>query len=107
MPTPSRGDAISGYLPPFAAGAKAYLANMPYQIISGLAISAGRVEAKTHTLGVAPTLVIVTPLLAGADAAAATTGIIVAESAASARTTTSIYIIGNKNAVKFRAFMML
>ena len=107
MPTPSRGDAVSGYLPPFAAGAKVYNTNLRSQALTGAVISAGVVRAISHTLGAVPTVIVVTPRFAAADVAAATTGIAVSESAASAATSAVFYVVANKNAVKFRAFLML
>lgn len=109
MSTPSRGDCISGYLPNFGgtSGVKSYKDNLKAQVVTGTVVSGGAVQAFTHALGGTPSLVQVSPLYAAGDVVSATTGVVVGESAASAATASSIYVVANKNAVKFKAFIML
>lgn len=107
MPNPSRGDAISGYQPAFAAGAKSYLTNLKAQALSGVAPSAGVTYAITHGLSAVPTMVLVTPVLTKAQATAPTTGTTVAEAAASAATSEVFYVIANTDDVSYKAFVVL
>lgn len=104
---PSRGDAISGYSAPFSKGAKAYLTNLKYVIVTGTVVSSNVTYAKTHTLGMAPSYIAVTPLFAAGDlvATSATAGVC-GESRASAATATNFYVRGNKSGMKFRALLL-
>lgn len=104
--TPSRGDAISGYVPAFAdgvSGAKIYGNNIKMSVVSGTIANSGVVYAVAHGLGKAPGVVIITSI--GTHAAlkgAATSANSVGEASVSAATATNVYVAGSKNA-KFRA----
>lgn len=107
MPT-SRGDAISGYFPNMSgtSGVKSYYDNLKMIQVSGTITSANVHYAKTHTLGVAPKAIIVTPLYATDQAKNFTSGVVVGQSAASASTATNYYVIGNKAGAKFKALLI-
>lgn len=108
--TPSRGDAVSGYLPPFGAnvsGAKIYGNNMKISVVSGNIAASGTVYAVAHGLGKAPAFVFLTPF--GTPAAlkgAATSAQSVGLASVSAATATNIYVAGSKN-TKFYAICLL
>jgi len=80
---------------------------MRVESVSGTFISAGVAQAIAHTLAVVPSLVQVVPLYAKADVLSGTTGIVIGQAAASAATSAVFYVIGNKSAVKFKAFLVL
>ena len=107
---PSRGDAVSAYIPAFGdgvSGAKVYLRNMKYSIVSGSIANSGVVYAVAHGLGAAPTLVLFQPFGTVGDLkAVATSANSVGLASVSAATSTNIYVAGAKNS-KFRAFCML
>jgi len=105
----SRGDSVSGYLPGFsgASGVKVRLNEFKGQTISGTCISAGVTYAKTHQLGAVPAMVLVTPLLVEGDAVTTVSAGVVGQAAASAATSAAFYVIGNKDGIKYRAFVLL
>ena len=105
----SRGDSVSGYYPGFAgaSGLKVRLNELKGQTISGTCISAGVTYAVSHQLGATPSMVLVTPLLVEGDAVTAISAGIVAEAAASGASSTKFYVIGNKDGIKYRAFLLL
>ena len=108
--TPSRGDAVSGYLPPFGAnvsGAKIYGNNMKMSIVSGSIANSGVVYAVAHGLGKAPSFCFLTPFgTVGGLKAAATSANSVGLASVSAATATNIYVAGAKN-TKFYAICIL
>lgn len=105
----SRGDSVSGYYPNFkgTSGIKFRLNELKAQTISGVCISAGVTYAKSHQLGATPSMVLVSPLLIEDDAVTAVSAGVVAEAAASGASSTKFYVIGNKDGIKYRAFVLL
>lgn len=100
----SRGDAISGYNPAFAKGAKVYGANIKGAQITGTIISSGITYGVNHGLSGIPSLVMVTVRSTKAHISAMAT---VGESSASARTSTKFYICGQPHGVKYVAYVQL
>jgi hypothetical protein len=105
----SRNDSVSGYLPGFggASGVKVRKNELKSQVIEGTIISAGVTYAVTHALGEAPALVNVNPSLVEGDAVTTVSAGVVGEADASAATTTKIYVIGNKDGIKYKAFLLV
>jgi len=106
MPTPSRGKALSGYLPPIGAGARVHLGEMNAVAMTGSVLSANVQKAITHTLGEVPSVIIVAPIYGADQAKNFTSGVVVGLSTVSAATSTTFYVLGNKAAAKFQALLI-
>lgn len=109
MPNSSRGDAISGYHPAFAKGAKIYSGNIKAAFLSGSLVSGKTTRAIAHGLGAIPKFITVHALPTLAQAISATK-IDVFLAAASAATSANFYVIGTQptnGAVKYVAYVQL
>ena len=106
---PSRGDSVSAYLPGFdgTSGIKVRMNELKAQTISGSCAADAVTYAVAHQLGAKPSMVIVTPLLTEADIAASAGSGTVGEAAASAATATHFYVIGGRDGIKYKAFLIL
>lgn len=106
---PSRGDSVSGYLPGFGgtSGVKVRLNEFKGQTISGACAADGVTYAVAHQLGAKPSMVLVTPLLTEADITATAGSGAVGEAAASAANATHFYVIGGRDGIKYKAFVLL
>jgi len=105
----SRGDSPSSYMPGSggSSGIKSYLINLKAQAISGTCISAGVAYAVSHQLGKVPAAVLFSPKLVAADAVTTVSAGVVGEANASAMTSAKFYVIGNKDGIKYRAFVIV
>jgi len=105
----SRNDSVSGYLPGFggASGVKIRKAELKSQVITGVCVSAGVTYGVNHQLGAAPAFVAVMPSLVEGDAVTTVSGGIVGLADASATTSSKFYVIGNKDGIKYKAFLLV
>lgn len=106
MPTPSRGKALSGYLPAIGNGVRVHLGEMNAVAMTGSVTSANVLKAITHTLGEVPSVVMVAPLYAADQAKNFTSGVVVGLSTISAATSTQFWVLGNKAGAKFQALLI-
>ena len=107
--TPSRGRALSGYLPNIngASGVAVHFGELRGQYITGTILSANVVYAKAHQLGEAPSLVLVQPMLTLAQANSASVINVSEVGSVSAQTSASFHVAGNTAGLKFKAFILV
>jgi len=132
--TPSRGEDIRNYIPAFKKGAKLPLACISAGFTTGVSeggilsahlasaavtfakmkatfvsgtynLSAGSTKAVAHGLAVKPKSVIVTPILTAAQGLSASVLRVV--QSVSAATDTYFYIVGNKQNLKYAAYIQI
>jgi len=77
------------------------------QYVTGTIISANVVYAKTHQLGEAPSLVILTPMHSLAQANSASVINVSEVGSVSAQTSAAFYVAGNTAGATFKAFILV
>lgn len=107
--TPSRGRALSSYLPNVdgPSGVAVHFGEMRGQYITGQILCANVVYAKTHQLGEAPSLVVLTPMHTLAQANSASVINVSEVGSISAETSAAYYVAGNTAGAKFKAFILV
>lgn len=105
----SRGDSPSGYLPGFdgASGVKMRNVNLKSQSLSGVCAADKTTYAISHQLGIVPSVILFSPRLVENDVVNSISAGVVGEAKASAATSSKVYVIGSRDGIAYRLFLMV